>query len=108
MPPSWIRHKIIDCPKIVKYGRGTTFIPVTQVHEAEVKIRSISGMEMSRDWGRDSKNVPAAMIKRYEKRRTRPGEIWSLFSAIFFPIAILTDCYSFFGILVESFFACFT
>ena len=64
MPPSCIRHKSIDLPNVEKYVMGTVLIPVTHVHDAAVKKRSISGILTRVDWGRESRMVPADMVNR--------------------------------------------
>ena len=49
--------------------------PQTQVEDVTVNIRSINGICVVRDIGRESKNVPIATAAKSETRITRPGEI---------------------------------
>jgi len=54
---------------------GTTFKPVTQVTDTEVKRRSKKDISTTLDIGKDKRNVPVPITKRKEARRILPGDI---------------------------------
>jgi hypothetical protein len=65
--------RMMDCPKSVKFERGTVKSPVTDKHEVAVKIRSNRGIGASRDIGRERRNVPTPIAARMEHRMSCSG-----------------------------------